>query len=131
MPEEPKIPLLSNKIYDVLVFVAQILLPAAGSLYFALAGVWGFSNADTVVGTIVVVDTFLGALLGLNKLAYNSSEAKYDGTMEVFRTVEGKKTFSLNLNSDPQDLDQKKEVIFKVDPKDLPDLRSSQEKQGL
>lgn len=117
MPEETqKTPLLSNRLYDALVFTAQILLPAIGSLYFALAGVWDFSNADTVVGTIVVIDTFLGGLLGLNKIAYNSSEAKYDGTMNVTDTPEGK-TFSLDLNSDPEDLDEKKEITFKVNPK--------------
>jgi len=130
MPTDAK-PLLSNRLYDMLVFVAQILLPAAGSLYFSLAGLWDLPNADSVVGTIIVVDTFLGGLLGLNKLSYNSSDAKYAGAIEVYKTVDGKKTYTLNLNTDPNDLDQKNEVLFKVEPQDIPDLGSSQEIQGL
>lgn len=107
-------PALPNKMYDALVFVAQILLPAMGGLYFSLAGLWSLPNSEEIVGTIVVVDAFLGALLGLNKVAYNASEAKYDGTMEVDETLEGKKSYSLNLNGSPEDLDGKDEIIFKV-----------------
>lgn len=119
MVENPK-PLLPNRLYDSLVFTAQILLPALGSLYFSLAGLWELPNADSVVGTIVVIDTFLGGLLGLNKLAYNASEVKYDGTMDIYKNVEGKTTYSLNLNSDPEHLDEKKEITFKVTPFENP-----------
>lgn len=62
---------LSNKAYDVLKWIAQILLPAVATLYFALSKIWGFPYATEVVGTIAAVDTFLGALLGLSTLAYN------------------------------------------------------------
>lgn len=61
---------LNNKVYDILKFIAQIVLPAAGTLYFALAGIWGFPYGEQVVGTITAVDTFLGAILGLSSLSY-------------------------------------------------------------
>ncbi len=61
---------MSNKLYDVLKFIAQIVLPATGTLYFALAGIWGFPYGEQVVGTITAIDTFLGALLGLSSLSY-------------------------------------------------------------
>lgn len=61
---------LSNKTYDVLKFIAQILLPSLGTLYFALAGIWGFPYGEQIVGTITAVDTFLGALLGLSSANY-------------------------------------------------------------
>lgn len=61
---------LSNKWYDALKWVAQILLPAIGTLYFALAGIWGFPYAEAVVGTITAVDTFLGVLLGISTMQY-------------------------------------------------------------
>ena len=63
--------LFSNKVYDVMKFIAQIILPALGTLYFALAGIWGFPFGEEIVGTIVAVDTFLGALLGLSTAKYN------------------------------------------------------------
>lgn len=62
---------MSNKVYDVLKWVAQILLPALGTLYFALAGIWNFPYAEAVVGTITAVDTFLGVILGISSINYN------------------------------------------------------------
>lgn len=61
---------MSNKVYDVLKFIAQILLPALGTLYFALARIWNFPYAEEIVGTITAVDAFLGALLGISTMQY-------------------------------------------------------------
>lgn len=65
----------NNKVYDVLKFVAQIFLPAVGTLYFALAGIWGLPYAEQVVGTIMAVDAFLGVMLGLSTASYNKALA--------------------------------------------------------
>lgn len=64
---------MSNKIYDILKWIAQILLPALGTLYFALAGIWNFPYAEAVVGTITAVDTFLGVILGISTINYNKN----------------------------------------------------------
>lgn len=63
--------MLSNKAYDILKFIAQIVLPALGTLYFALATIWGFPYGEEIVGTITAVDAFLGALLGISTAQYN------------------------------------------------------------
>ena len=65
----------SNKTYDFLKWIAQYLLPAAGTLYFALAGIWGFPYGEQVVGTITAVDTFLGVILGISTIQYNKSDS--------------------------------------------------------
>ena len=62
---------LSNKTYDFLKWVAQLLLPAIGTLYFALASIWGFPYGEQVVGTITAVDTFLGVILGISTATYS------------------------------------------------------------
>ena len=62
---------MSNSVYDKLKFVAQILLPAVGTLYFALASIWGLPYGEQIVGTITAVDAFLGALLGISTAKYN------------------------------------------------------------
>jgi len=62
---------MSNKMYDVLKFVAQIVLPAIGALYFALSKIWGLPLGVEVVGTIAAIDVFLGAILGLSSAKYN------------------------------------------------------------
>lgn len=61
----------SNDVYDKLKFIAQIFLPSLGTLYFALAGLWGFPYAEQIVGTITAIDCFLGALLGISTMNYN------------------------------------------------------------
>ena len=61
---------MSNKIYDVLKYIAQIVLPALGALYFALAKIWGFPYGTEIVGTISAVDVFLGALLKISTDQY-------------------------------------------------------------
>jgi len=62
---------LNNKTYDIFKWIAQILLPALGTLYFALSKIWGLPFATEVVGTIAAVDTFLGAILGISSINYN------------------------------------------------------------
>lgn len=65
---------LSNKTYDILKWIAVILLPALGTLYFALAGIWGFPYAEQIVGTITAIDTFLGVLLGISTSSYKKGD---------------------------------------------------------
>lgn len=65
---------MSNKLYDILKFIAQIVLPAVGTLYFALAKIWGLPYAAEIVGTISAVDAFLGALLGISTVQYNKQK---------------------------------------------------------
>lgn len=65
---------LSNKVYDILKWVAMYLLPALGTLYFALAGIWGFPYGEEVVGTLSAIDTFLGVILGLSAAQYNKTK---------------------------------------------------------
>lgn len=65
--------LLSNKWYDIMKWIAQYFLPALGTLYFALAGIWGFPYGEEVVGTITAIDTFLGVLLGISAVQYKKT----------------------------------------------------------
>ena len=65
---------MSDKVYDVLKWIALILIPAIGTLYFALAGIWGFPYAEAIVGTLTAVDTFLGAILGISTSMYKKNQ---------------------------------------------------------
>lgn len=62
---------MSNKVYDVLKWIAQLVIPAIGTLYFALSSIWGFPYGEEVVGTLTAIDTFLGAVLGISTVQYN------------------------------------------------------------
>ena len=65
---------MSNKLYDVLKYIAQIIIPAAGTLYFALAKIWGFPFGEEIVGTFAAIDTFLGAILKISSNTYYNKQ---------------------------------------------------------
>lgn len=70
---------LSNKTYDILKWITTLFLPALGTLYFALSGIWGFPYGEQIVGTITAIVTFLGVILGISNHQY-----KEDGYTEMF-----------------------------------------------
>lgn len=67
---------ISNRTYDILKWVAQYLLPAAGTLYFALSTIWGLPFGEQVVGTVTAIDTFLGVVLGISTANYNKNKSE-------------------------------------------------------
>lgn len=62
---------MDNKVYDVLKYIAQIVLPAIATFYFALSKIWGLPYGEEIVGTISAIDVLLGALLGISTMQYN------------------------------------------------------------
>lgn len=64
---------LTNKQYDVVKWIAQYLLPALGTLYFALASIWGLPYGEEIVGTITAIDTFLAVIMGISTANYKKT----------------------------------------------------------
>lgn len=65
---------MANNTYDVLKYIAQIVLPAIATLYFALAKIWGLPYGTEICGTIAAADAFLGALLQISTNQYNKEQ---------------------------------------------------------
>lgn len=65
---------MSNKVYDVLKYIALIVLPALAALYSGIAKIWNLPYEVAIPATIMVVDTFLGALLQLSTAQYNKTQ---------------------------------------------------------
>lgn len=61
---------MKSKTYDVLKYIAQIVLPALATLYVTIAGIWDLPYAEAISGTIMAVDFFLGALLKISSDQY-------------------------------------------------------------
>lgn len=101
---------LNNKVYGVLKWIALYLLPALGTLYFALSGIWGLPYGEEIVGTITAIDTFIGVLIGISTLKYNG-----EGTLVVNTSDPEKDIYNLNLNVPVEDLATMKKITFKVD----------------
>lgn len=99
----------SNDVYDALKWVAQVLLPALGTLYFMLSELWNLPCTKEVVGTITAVDTFLGILLKKSSDAYQG-----DGTMIVDTSDEAVDVYRMELNEPVENLGNKDSIMFKV-----------------
>ena len=125
MPAQPPAkPFLSDVWYNRLKWIAQIFLPAVGTLYFALAGSLGLPAAEQVVGAILAFDTFLGALLGVSTRQYNNSGARFDGAL-VMASNDNRLIHNLEIITPPDQLGQQKEIILEVKkggPADVVDL---------
>ena len=65
---------LNDSVYDILNWVPPVCLPALGTAYVALAGVWGFPYAEEVSKTVMAVCTLFGALLGISTAEYNKTK---------------------------------------------------------
>ena len=65
--------ILNNKLYDALKWVVMSLLPALSALYAGLAGNWGWPYVEQIVGSISVIDVFLGALMQISTRNYYKS----------------------------------------------------------
>ena len=107
--------MLSGASYDFLKKVAQIYLPALGTLYYALAQIWHLPRVEEINGTILAIDTFLGLVLGLSSSTYHASDEKYDGVVNIVDNPDtGKKMYTLEVKGDPEEIDTKKQITFKV-----------------
>lgn len=109
---------LSNKTYDTLKWVAQILLPALGGLYFAFSDLWNLPKTAEVVGSIAAIDTFLGVLLGITASGYKKLNEPNGGTIQMTGVDPhtGMPDLALTLSQLPADLLAKKTVTLHVDP---------------
>ena len=99
--------LLTNTSYDVLKWIVQIVLPAIGTLYFALASIWGLPYGEQIIGTITAVSLFGGTLLKLSNKTYSG-----DGTLVV--DPDDNQSMRLFLDATPEELAEKKSITFTV-----------------
>lgn len=65
---------MSNKVYDILKYIALIVLPAVATLYLTLSTIWGLPYGEAVAATITAIDTFLGALLDISSKKYADAQ---------------------------------------------------------
>lgn len=108
--------IFSDKMYNVLKFIALIALPALAVLCLGLGQLWNLSNTSQIAGTITLIDVFLGALLQISTKQYNSREDLHDGTLSINGVDEetGMPNLSMTITKDPHDLVNSKTVRLKT-----------------
>lgn len=107
--------ILTDKTYNFVKQLVLVFIPACSSLYFGLAAIWGLPYSEQVVGTLAVVATFLGVCLGVSTNQYNASGAAYNGQLVVQTKEDGGKLITLQLDDDPELIEEKEKVAFKVE----------------
>lgn len=106
---------LSNAAYDRLKFVVQILLPALGTFYFTLAGIFGLPYGEQLVGSLAAAAVFLGVFLRRSDTKYQQIEPTYDGRLVVETTLEGRR-YNLEVDTPLDELDQQDALLLKIAP---------------
>lgn len=93
---------MKSSTYDRLKWVSLVFLPALASLYFALGEVWHFPMVPQVVGTITIVDTFLGLLIGKTSKDFREkiSDTEFMGHLTIVQDYDG---MPLQIRMDPKD----------------------------
>ena len=112
---------MTNKTYDKLKQIVQIVLPALGTLYFTLAGLWHLPHPKEVVGSVSAVALFLGVLLQVYNKKYWDSDEQYDGTLAVSES-DSSKIFGLEITTDPDQLSTQKVITLRRTVGEIPGL---------
>ena len=107
--------LFSNRMYDRGTWLVKVFLPALSALYFGLGNIWGLPAVENVVGSLAVIATFFGVLLGLSDKKYKAKGLDHQGRMVVMPNDDHTgMTYSLELNEDPEKLKDMNRVVFNV-----------------
>ena len=106
--------IFSNKVYNVLKYITQIVLPAAGMLYFGLSEIWGFPHGEEVVGTLTIIITFLGTALGISTYQYNKNDIRSDGAIVIEQGDDVSGDAYVQFDKELSDIRGKNEIVLKV-----------------
>lgn len=69
---------MSNKVYDILKWIALCALPALSTLVCVVISIWKLPYGEQIIGTLAAVDTFLGGILGISNAKYKKSTTLSD-----------------------------------------------------
>lgn len=79
---------MSNKIYDILKWVALVMLDAVGLFYQTIAEIWSLPYGDNVLKTCVALSVLIGTLIGVSGTQYNRTDNEERGYEEYRKMVE-------------------------------------------
>lgn len=65
---------MNDKLYDILKWVAILFLPALAILIKTVFAIWQIPLGDQISATIIAIQVFLGAILGVSSLNYNKEQ---------------------------------------------------------
>lgn len=93
---------------ELLRYISQLTLPIGSAIFFTVAVIYDSIVSYFVLGGLITLNVIVGLFL------LYSSRSDYAGSIEIEEFSDGAKRYSLVLYADPEEIDQEKEVIFKV-----------------
>ena len=90
---------MKSSTYDALRFISLVVLPALATLYVGLGLLWGAPAVEQVVGTIALIDTILGIVIGKSSKNYKEliKSPQVMGDLVVFQDPDGVPTGGFKL----------------------------------
>ena len=67
---------LSNRTYDFLKWLAMFVLPALALLVQSVFAIWNIPYGEQISATIVAINAFLGACLGISNVSYHKAKGE-------------------------------------------------------
>ena len=104
---------LKNSTYNGLKFIALVVLPAAATAYFAVAGIWHLTHTEQIIGTISAIDTFLGAILHVSAKSYTPAT---NGALKVDLSDPTRETYTLDVTTPIEDIKKLSHLVLAVEP---------------
>lgn len=109
---------MSNKQYDILKFIALVLIPALSFFYSTLAGIWGLPRGQETAATFAAISTLLGVALKWASDRYDRDgdgeyDREYQGTFKIHTNEDGS-AYKLELDQTPDELEKMKSFSLKV-----------------
>lgn len=80
--------MFNSKVYDIMKYVVQVVLPAFAVLVGVLGPEWDLPRSESIVLTIVALNTFLGALLLVDNAKYNAKSSMEVGVDYLYSDQE-------------------------------------------
>lgn len=105
---------LSEKAYDFIKKLVQVILPAIGAFYAGLAVLWGLPNPQEVVGSIALLCTFLGVILGISSAKFYRSDDVFDGVAVLTPGENGELEATAGLVTPAKDIAGKSHIVLRV-----------------
>jgi hypothetical protein len=87
--------------------IVQYFSPITASAYYLLDKIIDLPFETEVLGSLAIIAMICGLTLKVN-------DRQYDGNIVVIEKDAGGKIYSLELDGDPELLDTKDEVIFRI-----------------
>lgn len=68
---------LSNKLYDILKWLALIAIDAVGVFYKTISGIWSLPFGDEILATCSAASLLIGTLIGISSAKYKKNNGEH------------------------------------------------------